>query len=342
MKTTIPVWISCFVALLTLDAVPWQSALAQEATRADFEEFCTAVEGRWVGDVTLTADFEGIGKQGEKLILYGDYQTSDDTNLLVGKMYVGGGTATWNIIYDEGAHRIRTMFVTSNGDSDSAIIYKQDENWYEVGAGTTSGKPIAFKNKLTISDNGATHTWARTGTLDGKASPEQQDVFQRISNQVPASAGSKAFREFGESIVGLWEGDITFIKKWPGQQQGRGEKVKSYSEYRWINNKHAILRVDYCGDDSGIQIFTWDPGTKQIVDFACRASGITGRATLRKAGERTWIATLNSVHLPDGSPLSGGIIYEFSEDGSEFKISGQVTENAQPLDPLRDVYKRLR
>jgi hypothetical protein len=40
--------------------------------RQDFDEFCRAFEGRWVGEVTWVADWEAFGKRGDKVEAYPD------------------------------------------------------------------------------------------------------------------------------------------------------------------------------------------------------------------------------------------------------------------------------
>ena len=38
-----------------------------QSTRADFKEFCKAMEGRWIGEVVWVADWPGFGKKGDKV-----------------------------------------------------------------------------------------------------------------------------------------------------------------------------------------------------------------------------------------------------------------------------------
>ena len=55
--------------LAALSALP---AMAQQTTRADFNELAKALAGRWVGQVTFVADWPGQGKKGDKVTAYGE------------------------------------------------------------------------------------------------------------------------------------------------------------------------------------------------------------------------------------------------------------------------------
>ena len=43
------------------------STVKMQTTRADFQKYCKAMEGRWIGEVVWVADWPGFGKKGEKV-----------------------------------------------------------------------------------------------------------------------------------------------------------------------------------------------------------------------------------------------------------------------------------
>jgi hypothetical protein len=148
-------------------------ALGQQSSRNDFREHCQAFQGRWVGEVTLVADIPGVGKRGEKVTAYSEIRVAEDGNALIGKWYGGNGSATFLAVYDAGAKQIKAMEVTTEGEVGHIIFYKKDKKWIEERTGSKSnGTPTKYTNTVTITDNGNTHTWTGSGTVD---------VFRRVS-----------------------------------------------------------------------------------------------------------------------------------------------------------------
>lgn len=106
---------SVVIASLAFVAVFAAPASTQESSREDFQEYCKAVQGRWVGDVTWVADWPGLGKRGEKVTAYWQGTIAQDGNALIGKFYGGNGSSTGLTVFDAGAKQIKGMWVTSGG-----------------------------------------------------------------------------------------------------------------------------------------------------------------------------------------------------------------------------------
>jgi hypothetical protein len=165
-----------------LVAVLASPAFPQESSREDFKEYCKLMQGRWVGDVTWVADWEGFGKRGEKVTAYSESSIAEDGNALIGRFFGGNGSGTGLVFYDAGAKQIKSVWVSSGGGTGQSIIFKKDGKWIERGSGSEpNGAKNEFTSTLSITDNGNTHTWTGSGTLDGKKVDDQHDVWRRGS-----------------------------------------------------------------------------------------------------------------------------------------------------------------
>jgi hypothetical protein len=158
------------------------SAFAQETTRDDFKEFCQTWQGRWVGDVTWVADWPGFGKRGEKVTAYWEGKVAEDGNVLIGKFFGGKGSSTGIVFFDQGAKRIKWLWIESGGRVGKSCMYKKDGNWVQEGSAVNpDGAKSEYISTITITDDGNKHTWTGKGTMDGKKIDDQNDVWRRVS-----------------------------------------------------------------------------------------------------------------------------------------------------------------
>jgi len=172
---------TAILLLATLFTVP---AVAQESSKADFEEFCKAMQGRWVGDVVWTNDWPGLGEKGDKVKAYAEIKIIEDGNALLGRFYGGNGSATWLTDYDAASKTIRENWVTSGGTTWTKTWYKEDGKWVGIlEASNPDGSKVESKDILTISENGNKHSYSGTSTVEGKAGDERQDVWVRVSDK---------------------------------------------------------------------------------------------------------------------------------------------------------------
>jgi len=157
-------------------------AFSQESSRRDFREYCKLLEGRWVGDVTWVADWEGFGKRGEKVTAYSENKMAEDGHVMMGRFIGGNGSGTGLVFFDVGAKQIKGLWVSSGGATGRTTIFKKDGTWVRRGSGSEpNGAKNEFTSTLTISNDGKTHTWEGTGTLNGERVDDQHDVWRRVS-----------------------------------------------------------------------------------------------------------------------------------------------------------------
>ncbi len=172
-------------ALVTFSLLLSTPVLAQESSRADFEEFCKAMEGRWVGDVVWIADWPGLGKKGDRVTCYCELTIVNDGNALLGRFYGGDGAGTWLTVYDAAKKEIRETGTNSGGTQMTHIYSKTDEGtWASKMTGSNAdGGKLAGQFVLEISENGNKHSWSGASTTDGKPNDELQDVWRRVSGK---------------------------------------------------------------------------------------------------------------------------------------------------------------
>jgi hypothetical protein len=156
--------------------------IGQTSTRAEFEEYCKAMEGRWVGDVTWIADWPGYGKKGDNVTCYWESRIIADGNALSEVYYGGNGMATGITYFDAGTKQIKGVSVSSGGTVWNWMLFKKEGKWQSHNTGSNpDGSKIEEKNTLTISNDGNTGTWTGTGTIGGEKMDPLHDVWQRAS-----------------------------------------------------------------------------------------------------------------------------------------------------------------
>jgi hypothetical protein len=175
MKST--AWTTMFLV-----AVLAAQASAQESTRQDFHEFCKAIQGRWVGDVTWVADWPGFGKRGDKVTAYWEGRLAEDGNILIGKFFGGDGSETSLIYFDAGAKQIRWTMVSSRGAVTQSVVYRKDGKWRQAGNGSLpDGTRTEYTSTAIISDDGNQWIWEGSGNVGGEPTADQHDVWRRVS-----------------------------------------------------------------------------------------------------------------------------------------------------------------
>ena len=170
-----------FVLMFTVTGVAFAGA-DQTATRAEFEELCRSIEGRWVGDIVWNAAWKGYGKKaGDKATGYYVGKMTADGNALIGVFYAGTGTSTSFYHYDAGAKQIRSAGVDSGGGAASGVFYKGKGKWHISSIGSLpDGTKTEAEATLVLSDDGNTMTLSRSTAIAGKKSTSK-DVWRRVS-----------------------------------------------------------------------------------------------------------------------------------------------------------------
>ena len=128
MKNALVISLSTILTiLLSISAL-----LGQTSTSAEFEEYCKAWEGRWVGDVTWIADWPGWGTKGDKVTAYFEARIVADGKVVSGVYYGGNGMGTGITYFDPGTKQIKGVFVSSGGTVWNNVLFKKDGKWQEI------------------------------------------------------------------------------------------------------------------------------------------------------------------------------------------------------------------
>ncbi len=107
----------------------YEKLACRTSTRDEYREFCKAIQGRWVGDVTWVADWPGFGRRGDKVTAYWDSHATEDGNVLIGKFLGGHGSETSIIYFDASTSQIQWTMVSSRGAVTHSIVYRKDGKW---------------------------------------------------------------------------------------------------------------------------------------------------------------------------------------------------------------------
>jgi len=151
-------------------------------TREDFEEYCKLNEGRWVGDVTLIADWPGVGKKGQKLTAYYESTIAQDGNALIAKNYTGKGSGTSLTVFDTSTNQIKGTWVSTGGSISHYTLFRRDGKWMEKTTGSNpNGDKIVLDTTFTYSDNGTKCIITSSGTVGDDKTKDQYDVWRKVS-----------------------------------------------------------------------------------------------------------------------------------------------------------------
>jgi len=173
--------VAVFITVVLLSFFTSQ-AIGQQSSHEDFKEFCNTWEGRWVGQVTLVADWKAYGKRGDKVTAYCELKPGEDGNVLLARFYGGTGSATGVVYFDAGAKQVKWFWVNSGGGVSHDVVYKDGSKWIVKGAGSEAdGTKTEHLNTITISDNGKMHTWTGSGKVGDQKTDDQHDVWRRVS-----------------------------------------------------------------------------------------------------------------------------------------------------------------
>ena len=154
---------------------------AQQSSFSDFEAYVAAMEGRWIGEITWIADWPGLGDRGDKVTSYSENNIVAEGRVLMGSFYGGNGTSRLIVVFDAASGEIRQIGADSGGSASTCILSKQDGYWASKCSGSLAdGTATEADVRLTISDNGNTHTWTGTITVGGEPVDPLNDVWRRV------------------------------------------------------------------------------------------------------------------------------------------------------------------
>ena len=176
-----------FVALSLVLASYVQAAhhegKVMKSSFSDYESFVSAMQGRWLAKIIWINDWPGFGKRGDEVTGYAEYQLRDDGRVLNGRTYVGPGSLTHLIYYDEGKQQIQETMVSSGGNVWNNTIYKKNGEWtYRVSGSTGDGDSITGTATREFSADGQRNQWLGQWKVNGVELDPLRDSFQRIGD----------------------------------------------------------------------------------------------------------------------------------------------------------------
>jgi hypothetical protein len=158
-------------------------ALGQaESPATPLQEFGDLIVGRWIGDVTLIADWPGIGKKGEKVIGHWSARWIADKRGLEDEGYGGQGTNKSIYYWDPALKKIKQYNIDSGGTTAEWAIWKKDGRWVFKGGGCLAdGTKYEGDGAFIVKDAGNTLALEGTFTMNGKKMLDLHDVYKRAS-----------------------------------------------------------------------------------------------------------------------------------------------------------------
>ncbi len=152
-------------------------------TREEFVEFGNLNAGRWVGDITLIADWPGISKkQGEKVNSHLTVNWIADGSALAEKESVAESEMTGIVMWHSDTKQIKAHRVTTAGDTSETVFWKQEGQWrWNHSGAVLGGKLLVGSGTVVSQDNGNTLIFDGTLFLDGEKLPQYHDVYTRVN-----------------------------------------------------------------------------------------------------------------------------------------------------------------
>jgi hypothetical protein len=166
---------------VALSNTAFAKAAVGTSKRADFRTLCGLMRGRWVGELICMADWPGVGKKGDKLFAHGLVSVVSDGSGLWDQYFIGNGSHSALIVFDEGAREIRCLSVSTGGGVEQSLFSYKNRKWLHSGTGSApDGMRYDFTDDIALSDNDNTQTWTRKTMIEGKFVGEHTDVWRRV------------------------------------------------------------------------------------------------------------------------------------------------------------------
>ena len=125
------------------------------ANPADFQEFGQLMVGRWIGEVTLIADYPGIGKKGEKVIGHSVTRWIADQQALENEWFGGQGTGKSITFFDPASKKVVQQVVDSGGTIARWENWKEGDKWVFRGGETlANGSKTEGRGSTVVRDDG--------------------------------------------------------------------------------------------------------------------------------------------------------------------------------------------
>ncbi len=168
-----------FAGAILAVSVVWGQSPPQDDPLKEYGEL---IVGRWLGDVTLVADWPGIGKQGEKVGGHWAVRWTADRRGLEDEWYGGNGTGKSIYFWDPTKKKIRNVGVDSGGTVFDVEIWKEGDKWVSRGTGALAdGTKTVGTTIANVKDGGNTIVFEGEGTVGGKPMLPLHDVYRRAA-----------------------------------------------------------------------------------------------------------------------------------------------------------------
>ena len=152
-----------------------------EPPETPLKEFGELMVGRWIGEVTLIADYPGIGTKGEKVIGHSVTRWIADRRGLEGEWFSGQGVGKAIAFWDPASKKIVQCSVDSGGTIAKWQFWKEDGKWlFQGGETLPDGSKTEGTGTVIIKDGGSTAVYEGTFTVNGKKTPDLHDVYRRV------------------------------------------------------------------------------------------------------------------------------------------------------------------
>ena len=146
------------------------------------------------------------------------------------------------------------------------------------------------------------------------------------------------FKEYYDAMQGRWIGNVVWVTDWPGFGK-KGDKVTAYSDFRISHNGNVLKGRFNGGLGSGIGLYHYDAGKKQIQGRWVSSGGsVWNQVIYQKDGQ--W-REHETGSVADGKPIVMSSIRHISDNGKTHRRSGSVKIDGKDQEPLQDVWRHI-
>ncbi len=177
MKNLLAISLSLMVFLAAQPSIG-EDVSPQEQLKIWGEEFAAT----WVSESTLDADVEGLGKEGDTIVIQGTVTPLNGVYQIVWETSINGKATTTGVAvagWDASKKKVKAQFFSGLGQSSTVLYSKRGDKWVVK---TTSIEPDGTKGSetalVTVSDKA--HTYQFTDRkLGEEALPDKKIVWTR-------------------------------------------------------------------------------------------------------------------------------------------------------------------
>ena len=139
-------------------------------------------------------------------------------------------------------------------------------------------------------------------------------------------------------MQGRWLGEVVWGTDLPGFGK-KGDKITGYSDFRISHNGSVMQGRFNAGPGSGIGLYHYDAGKKQIQGRWVSSGGsVWNQVIYKKSGQ--W-HEYETGSVADGRPIVMSSIRQISNDGKTHKRVGSTKIGGKLQDPLQDVWHHI-